>query len=83
MTALGVDIKGKALLFRTVGAHETESHSDFHRMPDNLTLAEAADILNAPIVQADNASHRSSGPSQEFGAERSSASQTVSLSSRR
>jgi hypothetical protein len=83
MTALGVDIKGKALLFKAVGAHETETHSGFHRMPDNLTLAEAADILNAPVVEADSASHRRSGVSQELGAEHGSASQTVSLESRR
>lgn len=54
MTALGVDMKGKALLFKTVGMQESENHSDFHRMPDGLTLAEARDILNGRIVVADN-----------------------------
>jgi len=54
MTALSVDIKGKALLFKTIGAQETENHSDFHRVSDDLTLAEALGILNTQIVVADN-----------------------------
>ena len=53
MTVLGVDMKGKALLFKTVGMQESENHSDFHRMPDGLTLAEARDILNRRIVVAE------------------------------
>ena len=54
MTVLVVDMKGKALLFKTIGVHETENHSDFHRVPDDLTLAEAAGILNRQIVEADD-----------------------------
>ena len=54
MTVLVVDMKGKALLFKTIGVHETENHSDFHRVPDDLTLAEAAGMLNRQIVVADN-----------------------------
>jgi hypothetical protein len=54
MIALGVDMKGKALLFKTIGVQQSENHSDFHRVPDDLTLAEAADILTRQIVVADN-----------------------------
>ena len=54
VTVLGVDMKGKALLFKTIGVQETENHSDFQRVPDDLTLAEAAGILNQQIVVADN-----------------------------
>jgi hypothetical protein len=54
MTVLIVDMKGKALLFKTIGVQETENHNDFHRVPDDLTLAEAAGILNREIVEADN-----------------------------
>jgi hypothetical protein len=54
MTTLVVDMKGKALLFKTIGVHETENHSDFQRVPDDLTLAEAAGILNRQTVVADN-----------------------------
>ncbi len=54
MTALHVNMKGKALLFKTIGVQVTEHHSDFHRVPDDLTLGQAADILNQQIVVADN-----------------------------
>src|SRR6202158_5778473 len=54
MTTLGVDMKGKALLFKTIGMYETENHSDFQRVPNDLTLAEAAGILNRQTVVADN-----------------------------
>lgn len=54
MTVLDVSMRGKALLFKTIGVQETENHSDFHRVPDNLTLAEAAAILNRQIVVASN-----------------------------
>jgi hypothetical protein len=54
MTALVVDMKGKALLFKTIDVQQTESHSDFHRVFDGLTLVEAAAILNRQIVVADN-----------------------------
>ena len=54
MTVLSVDMKGKALLFKTVSVQETENHSDFHRVSDDPTLAEAADILNRQIVVASN-----------------------------
>ena len=54
MTTLGVDMKGKALLFKAIGVYETEKHCDFRRVPDDLTLAEAAGMLNGQIVDADN-----------------------------
>jgi len=54
MAVLVVDIKGKALLFKTIGVQESENHSDFHRVPDDLTLAEAAGMLDRQIVVADN-----------------------------
>jgi hypothetical protein len=54
ITFLNVDMKGKALLFKTISVQETENHSDFHGVPDDLTLAGAAAILNRQIVVADN-----------------------------
>src|SRR5579864_8273937 len=54
MTSLDVDMKGKALLFKTIGVQVTENHSEFHRVPDDLTLKEAADILGRQIVVAEN-----------------------------
>ncbi len=54
MTLLIVDMEGKALLFKTIDVQEAEKHSDFHRVPDDLTLAEATDMLNGQTVDADN-----------------------------
>lgn len=54
MTALLVDMKGKVLLFKSVDVQQVESHSDFHRVPDDLTLAEAASILNGQTIASDN-----------------------------
>jgi hypothetical protein len=54
MIILSVDMKGKALLFKTIGVYETENHSDFHPVPDDLTLAEATGMLNGQVVDADN-----------------------------
>jgi hypothetical protein len=54
VTVLDLDMKGKALLFKTISVHETEKHSDFHPVPDDLTLTDAAGILNSQIVVADN-----------------------------
>jgi hypothetical protein len=54
MTVMVVEMKGKALLFKTIGVQETENHSDFQPVPDDLALAEAAGILNQQIVVADN-----------------------------
>ena len=53
MTFLCVDMKGKALFFKTISVQETENHSEFQRVADELTLADAAGILNRQIVVAD------------------------------
>jgi hypothetical protein len=54
MTFLCVDMRGKALLFKTISVQETENHSDFNRVADDLTLAEATSILNQQTVIADS-----------------------------
>jgi len=43
-----------SLLFKTIDVQQAESHSDFHRVPDDLTLAEAASILSGQTVVADD-----------------------------
>jgi len=37
-----VQMRGKALFFKTIGVHEDESYSDFKRVPDNASLQQAA-----------------------------------------
>ena len=45
MTDLAVSMQGKALLFKTISVQQKELHSDFQRVPNNLTLSEAAGLL--------------------------------------
>lgn len=52
MTVMSVDMKGKAILFKTISVQETEKRSDFHQVPDDLTFVQAADMLNRQIVVA-------------------------------
>jgi hypothetical protein len=54
ITTLSLQMTGKALLFASIGVQKKENHQDFHRVPDDLTLTQAADILNRSIVVADN-----------------------------
>jgi len=45
LTNLTVSMRGKALLFKTICVQQKELHSKFQRVPDNLTLSEAAGLL--------------------------------------
>lgn len=45
LTELTVNMQGKALLFKSIAVQQKESHSNFERMPDELTLADAANAL--------------------------------------
>ena len=54
LTNMTVEITGKALLFATIGMRKKETHADFYQVSDDLTLAEAADMLNRKLVVADS-----------------------------
>ena len=54
LTDMNVQITGKALLFATIGMRKKETHGDFYQVSDDLTLAEAADMLNRQPVVADS-----------------------------
>jgi hypothetical protein len=54
MTTLSLEMTGKALLFASIGVQKRENRRDFHRVSDDLTLTQASDILNQPIVVANN-----------------------------
>ena len=45
ITALHINMQGKALFFKSIGAQENETRSSFRRVPDDLTLAQAAEKL--------------------------------------
>ena len=54
LTFMEVDMKGKALFFKTIAVNEKESRSDFRSVPYGLTLAEAADMLTKQVIVAAN-----------------------------
>lgn len=45
VTALNVNMHGKALLFKSICVQQKEVHSDFERVPGDLTLVDAANML--------------------------------------
>jgi len=45
LTALNVEMNGKALFFKTISVHQKYSRSDFRKVPDNLTVAEGLKLL--------------------------------------
>ena len=54
VTELTVNMQGKALLFKSIAVQQKEVHSNFERMPDELTLAEAANLLLKQTLVAAN-----------------------------
>jgi hypothetical protein len=54
ITLMEVDMKGKALFFKTIDVNEKEYRSHFRTVPDGLTLAEAADMLTKQVMVATN-----------------------------
>lgn len=42
---LNVDMKGKALFFKTISVQQDETYSHFQQLPDEITLADAANLL--------------------------------------
>ena len=54
ITTMNLEMTGKALLFKSIGVQKRENRRDFHQVSDDLTLTQAADILNRHIVVADN-----------------------------
>jgi hypothetical protein len=48
LTVLNVQMKGKALFFKTISVQQKMLRSGFRRVSDDLTLAQAADILGEP-----------------------------------
>lgn len=53
LTVLNVHMTGKALFFRTISEQQQFSRTDFKRVPDNLTLSQADEMLKKEV-----ASHR-------------------------
>jgi len=45
ITVMQVDMRGKALFFKTIGVQQDEARSDFRHVPEGLTLSQAAEEL--------------------------------------
>jgi hypothetical protein len=45
VTRMHVEMTGKALFFKTIGAHDDESYSGFKRVPDNASLQQGAEAV--------------------------------------
>lgn len=58
-----IDMRGKALFFKTVSVRENETRTDFQRVPDGLTLAQAAKRLEQQDLEVNARSSESSGNS--------------------
>jgi len=58
VTMIHIDMHGKALFFKTIRVHENEERSDFRRVPDDLTLAQAAEELKKQYKEESQAVER-------------------------
>jgi hypothetical protein len=54
MTNMSVEMTGKALLFKSIGVQKMENRRDFEQVSGDLTLTQAAEILDRHAVVADN-----------------------------
>jgi len=52
VTALDVEMNGKALVFKTISVQEKREFDDYRLVPDNLTLQQAAEMLEKPVNAA-------------------------------
>lgn len=52
LTALDVDMQGKALLFKTIAIQQKERRMNFRTIPAGLSLADAAEMLTKQVILA-------------------------------
>ncbi len=50
LTLLNVNMKGQILFFKTISVQQKENRSDFHKISDDLSVAEGANLLRKPTV---------------------------------
>lgn len=50
-TALKLDLTGKVMMFKSVVYKEQEYESDFHRLPDHLSMSQGVEILKKDIPE--------------------------------
>ncbi len=75
ITELSLNVTGKILLFKSLNMVSDETLSDFRKMPENLTFAQAVEMLKA---EQDRLAHQhSSGPASSGAADRSAEDSAV------
>ena len=52
LVSMEINMKGKALLFKTIAVQQKETRSDFRAVPANLSLAQAARLLRDEVLVA-------------------------------
>jgi hypothetical protein len=52
VTEMTVNMRGKALLFKSISVQQKELHSNFERVPDDLSLSDAANLLLRQTIVA-------------------------------
>jgi hypothetical protein len=52
VTEMTVNMRGKALLFKSISVQQKELHSAFERVPDDLSLSDAANLLLRQTIVA-------------------------------
>ena len=52
LTEMTVNMRGKALLFKTISVQQKEAHSDFERVPGDLSMSDAANLLLRQTIVA-------------------------------
>ena len=60
ITSLKVNMKGKVLFFKTINVQQNETRSQFHQVPETLTLTQAMDLLQkqdaVPVIHGHDSS---------------------------
>lgn len=62
MVSLHVNMNGKALFFKTIAVRQHEDYTDFERMPENITLQQAAERVKREPAQVPEAASNSIHP---------------------
>lgn len=55
LTVLNVEMNGRVLFFKSISVHEKYTRSEFKRVPDNLTIAQAAEMLRKQPLRSESA----------------------------
>ena len=58
LTVLDVQMRGKVLFFKTINVHQKDIRTAFRRVPDNLSIAQAAELLKKQPATIQSAANK-------------------------